>query len=300
MYASELNAAHIWRPAAFLQVAGPDAFNFLQGQFTNDLRLLDNQPAVYGLWLEQKGHVLADSFVLKAEGGAFWVASYFSPAEALCERLCAYLVADDATVEDCTAGCAGLTLVGSDAKKMAETFGVALSFAGRRTEFPSVELLFSAETLPAVEAQMAALNLPPLPAGDMELSRIKANIPAVPRDIGPDELANEGGLETVAISFTKGCYLGQEIMSRLKSMGKVRRSLLRVTGTGAPPAVPVALFNGPKKMGELRSVAVDGDGFVGLALLTLLGLDRCPGLSIEPGGTPVVQLEEVKVTRPPW
>jgi folate-binding protein YgfZ len=300
MQHSELTAAHIWEPAAWLQVSGPDAFTFLQGQFTNDLRLLEEQPAVYGLWLNEKGKVQGDSFVLRAEANAFWVGSYFSPAAILCERLKANLIADDVTIADCTAGSRGLTLIGSAASEMAEKFGGALRFPGRRATVPCMELLFATETQPAVEARMTELNLLPLPDSDMELFRIKASITAVPRDIGPDDLPNEGGLDEVAISYTKGCYLGQEVMARLKSMGQVRRQLLRVTGAGAPPALPATLYNGPKRMGELRSAAADGEGFVGFALLTLLGLDRCPGLSYAPQGEPMVQLVEIKTTRPPW
>ncbi len=58
MQHSELTAAHLWQPAAWLQVSGPDTFVFLQGQFTNDLRLLENQPATHGLWLNEKGRLL--------------------------------------------------------------------------------------------------------------------------------------------------------------------------------------------------------------------------------------------------
>jgi len=300
MQHSELTAAHIWEPAAWLHVAGPDAFNFLQGQFTNDLRLLEEQPAVYGLWLNEKGKVQGDSFVLRGEDNTFWVGSYFSPAATLCERLKANLIADDVTIADCTAGTRGVTLIGSAASGLAEKFGGALRFPGRRATVPCMELIFATETQPAVEARMAELNLLPLPAGDMELFRIKASITAVPRDIGPDDLPNEGGLDAVGISYTKGCYLGQEVMARLKSMGQVRRQLLRVTGADAPPALPATLYNGPKRMGELRSAAADGEGFVGFALLTLLGLDRCPGLSYAPEGEPAVQLVEIKTTRPPW
>jgi folate-binding protein YgfZ len=297
---SELTAAHIWEPAAWLQVSGPDAFRFLQGQFTNDLRLLDDQPAVYGLWLNEKGKVQGDSFILPAEGKAFWLGSYFSPAKTLVERLKANLVADDATIEDCTAGCRGLTLIGAAASEMMEKFGGALKFPGRRAAVPCMELMFATEAQPAVEARMAELNLLPLPASEMELFRIQASITSVPREIGPDDLPNEGGLDAVAISYTKGCYLGQEVMARLKSMGQVRRQLLRVTGAGAPPVLPADLYNGTKRMGELRSAAVDGEGFVGFALLSLLGLDRCPGLSYTPQGEAAVHLVEIKTTRPPW
>ncbi|MGA3007759.1 MAG: hypothetical protein ABSE59_07705, partial [Opitutaceae bacterium] len=164
MHCSELTAAHLWKPAAWLQVAGPDALNYLQGQFTNDLRILENQPAVYGLWLDEKGRVLADSFILRGEAGSFWVGSYFSLAGQLCEHIKANLVSDDATVEDCTETCAGLSLTGAEAQSMAEKFGGALQFAGRRTSFPSVELIFSAESRPTVEARVSELNLPELPA----------------------------------------------------------------------------------------------------------------------------------------
>src|SRR5471030_3245677 len=69
---------HFWRPAAWLRVSGPDAGVFLQGQFTNDLGALKTSPAVYGLWLNQKGRVLADSFVLRGNTTEeFWVGSYF-------------------------------------------------------------------------------------------------------------------------------------------------------------------------------------------------------------------------------
>ncbi|MES1167157.1 MAG: folate-binding protein, partial [Pseudomonadota bacterium] len=71
-------SVHRWRPAAWLQVSGPDAFSFLQGQQTNDLGRLKTDPAVYGLWLNQKGRVLADSFVLRGDAPeAFFVGSYF-------------------------------------------------------------------------------------------------------------------------------------------------------------------------------------------------------------------------------
>src|SRR5476649_1286814 len=95
---------HLWQPAAWLRVRGPDAFVFLQGQFTNDLRELDHVAAVYGLWLNQKGRVLADGFVLCGkEPAEFWVGSYFSPAAVIKKRLESHLIADDVAITDETA-----------------------------------------------------------------------------------------------------------------------------------------------------------------------------------------------------
>lgn len=56
---------HEWRPACWLRITGEDAANFLQGQFSNELRGLPEGGAAYGLWLTLKGKVLADSFVVR-------------------------------------------------------------------------------------------------------------------------------------------------------------------------------------------------------------------------------------------
>src|SRR3954464_5276449 len=102
---STLTEIHRWQPACWLRVTGDDAANFLQGQFTNDLRALPKRGAVYGLWLSIKGKVLADSFVLSGVNpGEFWIGSYYSAAKIIRERLEAYVIADDVTIEDATGG----------------------------------------------------------------------------------------------------------------------------------------------------------------------------------------------------
>jgi hypothetical protein len=124
----------------------------------------------------------------------------------------------------------------------------------------------------------------------IEKQRIAAGIPAVPVDIGPTDLPNEGGLEAEAISYTKGCYLGQEVMARLKSMGQVRRRLLGVRGRGAPPPRPAALFQAARKVGEVRSAASDGADWIGLAMVSLVQLRRDDGLALTPDGEAVIRL----------
>jgi folate-binding protein YgfZ len=120
---------------------------------------------------------------------------------------------------------------------------------------------------------------------ESEQLRIEALIPSVPRDVGSEDLPNEGGLDRDAISYTKGCYLGQEVMARLKTMGRVRRKLMRLSGRRAPPEVlPAPLFADGKRIGELRSAAPAEDGFVGLAMISLLGLGQRKLLGLSPDG----------------
>lgn len=275
-----------WRPSAWLRVTGSDAADFLQGQLTNDLRGLAAGGAVYGLLLNHKGRVLADAFVVRGEAAnEFWLGSYFVAAAVIRERLEAFVIADDVSVTDETDGWQALSVWGGPAAPD----GV-FSFPGRRSAEPNCEWVFRVEAADGVRARLAGAT--ELSAAEMERRRIAAGIPAVPTDLGPGELPNEGGLETAAISYAKGCYLGQEVMARLKSMGQVRRRLLRVRGGGERPPVAAALFQGERRVGELRSaVAVDG-GFEGLALLSLVTLDRRVPLSLAANGEARVQLTE--------
>ena len=299
-------AFHGWRPAAWLRVKGADAASFLQGQLTNELRGLPAGGAVYGLWLTLKGKVLADSFVVRdARSGAtgaeaaaeFWVGSYFSPAAVIRERLEAFIIADDVTVEDVTAEWAGVTLLGEGVAMAADaaTAGGArggVVFRGRRGKEEAVEWVFPLAQLEAVRAQITGRR--ELDGEEMARRRIAAGVPAVPADIGPGDLPGEGGLERDAISYTKGCYLGQEVMARLKSMGQVRRRLMRVAGSPggeAPGSLPAALFSGGRKVGEVRSAVSDGaGGWVGLAMLSLLQLEAGAGLALAVDAAPTVRL----------
>ena len=281
---------HRWRPAACLRVSGEDSLTFLQGQFTNDLQQGTIADATYGLWLNQKGKVLADSFVRIASAKEAWIVSYFSTASVIRERLEAYIVADDVTVEDMTEVTTGLTLFGDVTAPDGGAGGAAWSFAGRRTLKAHREFVFTAGA--ASEINPTSSGGVALSSEEMEQMRVAAGIPAVPADIGPADLPNEGGLEAAAISYTKGCYLGQEVMARLKSMGQVRRRLLRMRGPGEPPPRPAPVFQAERKVGELRSAARDGAGWIGLAMVSLVSLQRDQGLALAAGGAPVIRLTD--------
>lgn len=288
----KLGSFYRWKPSAWLKISGEDAFSFLQGQFTNDLRNIEKSGSIYGLWLNHKGKVLADSFVGAAGAGSFWVGSYFSSADCIRERLESFVIADDVVIEDITATREAITLVGSATPALApEAAEKVVSFLGRRAGDPTTEWVFSAEHAESVHACLRGRD--ELPAAAMELLRIRNGIAAVPRDIGPGELPNEGGLDRDAVSYTKGCYLGQEVMARLKSMGQVRRKLMRVTGEGPLPPLPAPLYQGERKVGDLRTGVQQGSRFMGLGLVTMLQLRLGEGLALSQGGENCLRLESV-------
>lgn len=287
-------AIHRWQPAAWLRVSGDDAATFLQGQFTNDLRGLSQADAIYGLWLTVKGKVVADSFVLRGkQPEEFWVGSYFSRAETIRERLESYIIADDVVIEDVTADWSGLTVFGATEVGRGPATPDELLFSGRRAREACIERMF--RTSEAAHVQAAFGGARELDAVDMARRRIEAGIPAVPMDIGAGDLPNEGGLEAEAISFTKGCYLGQEVMARLKSMGQVRRRLVRVSGARGDelPLLPAPLFAGPRQVGELRTAVRVEAGLAGFAMVSLLHVQPGAKLAFAANAEPQLDVLEI-------
>lgn len=289
----KITLTHGFRPAATVRVTGEDAFEFLQGQFTNDLRG-PVESVTYGLWLNQKGKVLADSEILRIADRDFLLTSVFCPAENISQRLEQYIIADDVVLENQTATFSALLVWGeSTALFLKELFGetpAAGRFLKRRGVFvfsPRQGAMAGIQIIgpsPAVEElQMVLLARGSVEAtnDDVECARIEAGIPSIPHDIGPTDLPQEAGLDATAISFTKGCYLGQEVMARLKNLGQVRRQLQRVRGRGAAPTHGTPLFQGSKKVGEIRSAVATSEGFVAFAMLTRMGLDENAGLAFD-------------------
>ena len=267
--------------SAALRVYGPDANSYLQGQFTQDLRVRIGESA-YGLWLDQKGKVLADSHVRKLAENDYLVVSFSSKAADLRARLESYLIADEVELEDQTSDWMGILLWGAGARGLLPPSGV-LALPGRRAGDDGVQWLVPVDAAHATEVGLAGVAAPADHAA-AERSRLQAAMPGVPGDIGPRDLPNEGNLEDVAISYTKGCYLGQEVMARLKNLGQVRRRLHLVRGTGAVPAPGMPLFQGGRKVGETRSAVGEGEGFLAMVMLSLVNLDPAAGLAFAAGG----------------
>lgn len=289
-----IHSSSLQNSSAILRIRGPDAYTYLQGQFTQELKGPTGSIS-YGLWLNQKGKVIADSHVLRLGDNDFCVISLRSPAQVVRERLEAYLVADEVEIENEPEELASLAIwgegVGEAVKKLVGSRPLAgrwsekervRAFAGRRSAAENYELLVPVARHRDFCDSLRAMGLKETDATVAERERIFGGMPAVPADIGPGDLPNEGGLAEVAISYTKGCYLGQEVMARLKNLGQVRRRLHVVQGPGEPPVSGTALYQHGKRVGEFRSSARDGDGFVAMAMLSLLHLNAGENLGLSP------------------
>jgi folate-binding protein YgfZ len=115
--------------------------------------------------------------------------------------------------------------------------------------------------LPGLDVWIPAGNpLPPIPvsslsAEDAESLRILQKVPAWPNELNGDVFPPEAGLEKTAMSFTKGCYIGQEILSRIKTTGKMPRELVAweaLNGSNIPANTPLVLNS--REIGRITSV----------------------------------------------
>jgi folate-binding protein YgfZ len=283
-------------PKAILRISGEDAFSFLQGQFSNELRHSLGS-ATYGLWLNQKGKVVADSTVLTLAENEFLLCSEGCSSDLIQHRLEGYVVADDVAVIPAGRDIAGLSLWGGDCGTVLDKVlgarpahgqfmrgGEIYVFQGQSHGEARYRAFGPQSALNDLSLRLTAAGFTAVGASEFEWDRISSGVLTIPQDLGATDLPNEGGLENTALSYTKGCYLGQEVMARLKNLGQVRRRLFVVRGDVPLPPSPCAVFQGGTKMGELRSVAFREQRFVAFAMLSLVNLDQSGMLAFAADG----------------
>lgn len=261
-------------PAAHCLVTDEDAADFLQSQFTNDLRPFEAGRCTYGLWLDVKGKVIADSVVLCEGEESFRVISERCPGEAITAHLERHIIADDVLIESFDPGfafelsAAGVQALGFELPEAGKFVRIddGVLFAAQNGLYNG--LVDSESSANAIRTQLSAAGFTAMSEAERGLACIAAGLPLVPDEIGAADLPGEGELERDAISFTKGCYLGQEVVARMHNIGKPQRRLFVVQGKGGVPGLPCPLNNADgKQVGELRTAYPDGDIWTGVAIL---------------------------------
>ncbi len=267
-------------PVSVVGASGEDALEFLQGQFTQDLSKLADKAIAYGFLLTQKGRVLGDAYLRRIGAEEWQIISWSLSADELIGRLDAYIIADDVELEDITEGWRGWRVGGADVGQAwgeAKADDLIILAMGTGVAMPWRVIVAS----PGLEPAWAE-GWEPAPREVFEALRIAAGWPLVPVDLGPDDFPQEGGRHLAGVSFTKGCYLGQEVMARLAATGRVRRGLAVVGAHGSTPVGE--LKQGDRAIGELRSrVAVPAGGWIGLAMLQLAHFDASQPLATNEG-----------------
>ncbi len=239
---------------AKFRLTGPDRVRYLNGQVTNDVARLRPGESMSALVCTAKGR-LEGEVVVRAEPDHFLVDAPAELREPLLARLEKYLIADDCAWEDVTNQWSLWHGLGMDGAPVVRRFGP-----------PGIDLW--------LPAGAAAPEGPVLAPETIDLIRLAHGVPVWGAELTPETLPQEARLEERAVDFHKGCYVGQEVVSRLRSVGRVNRLLCRLETAGdAPLAAGDRLCLAPAsgeadaaEVGSVTSARRDPDRAVTLAL----------------------------------
>lgn len=253
---SECRAINLDYPK-LLEFRGPDAVRFLNGQITQDVRrAAGGEISLSSCVTDAKGKLEFRVTLTEASDGALWVEAPVDHAENLNARLTRYLIADDVEVIDRTGEFALFHRIGPVPQtppgvivRRSNRFGVA----GTDWWFPN-NMGFE-HKLP--------LGTQLLVGDELEALRIANGVPAWGRELVAGMLPPEALLDETDISYHKGCYVGQEVISRIKSAGKVNKRLTHFIFDAHALVIPGPLEN---SAGEVTSVSPIAAGDIRHAL----------------------------------
>ena len=231
---------------AYLSFAGPDRVRYLNAILTNNIKDLKDGQGVVSLLLNPQGHILAE-IETYAAGEKLFCVSYAMIRERLIEWLDKFIIMDDVTLTDETARYGSLALEGPKAPAVAreltgldlasmEELGRAETTVGsipcwivKRSPGGVAGCEFQAEQAQLSDLWGAVLEAVKKHGGGsmgyaaLSAQRLTQGVPWFGYDFGEKQIPHEAGLENTHISYTKGCYTGQEIVERVRSRGQVNR-----------------------------------------------------------------------------
>jgi folate-binding protein YgfZ len=276
-----------------LALHGGDARAFLQGLLSNDVAKISDDQAGYGALLTPQGKFLFDLFIAQ-ESAQLLLESEAARLEQLLRRLLMYRLRSKVDIQDVSARFAVAALIGDDVAArlgLPERPGAARGLEqGLVFIDPRLARLGARALLPrdAAAAMLAELGFEELEHAAYERLRLTLGVPDGSRDLVVEKstLLESRFEELNGVDFEKGCFVGQELTARMKYRGLVRKRLMPVTFTGAPPPPGTIIRLGEREAGEMRS-GIEGQG---LALLRLEQVEkaRAEGVALMAGDTEIL------------
>ena len=269
-----------------LALSGEDAKSFLQGQVTNDVEGLTPGTGCYAAFLTPKGKMLGDLRVLDT-GEELLLDTERAALQGLFNMIRRFSIGYDAQLHKRTVERGLLSLIGPEADAVApgvpaaEHSHHALEIAGVgaraiRTDVGIDLLCDSADTA----TLLAALEIPLVPEAVGECVRIERGRPRYGVDLDDTVIPQEAGLNERAVSFTKGCYVGQETVARLFYRGKPNRHL-RGLRCPSPASAGDSVVLEERIVGRVSSAVVSPR--FGPIALALVRREAPPGTSVAVG-----------------
>ena len=258
-----------------IRITGDDRLRWLNGMVSNAIQTLPEGEGNYSFILNAQGRIQGDCYIYRRPSDLL-LDTDRSQAARLLAHLDHFIIMDDVELQSLDEATTGIGLIGPKAGSTLDGFGVnASALAPLRfidTELsatpitlvrafgelrPRFELWFAPEHALSIWNALISAGATPVGVGAVEALRVLEGTPRYGRDITDRHLPQETA-QTRALNFTKGCYLGQEIVERIRSRATVHRTLEHFRVDGTTPAVPVDLYasdNPAAPIGQLTSVA---------------------------------------------
>jgi tRNA-modifying protein YgfZ len=244
-----------------VSVTGEDAEKLLQGVITNDMGLLATQTALHAGLLTPQGKILFDFFVVRTPDG-FLLDTLRNQAQALAARLAMYKLRAKADIRDASSDYTVAAIWGGPYAPRGHGVAPLLFTDPRLAAMGSRELVTigSDWALANAEADSATQD-------EYHAHRVELGIPEGGKDYAfGDAFPHEALFDQLnGVSFTKGCYVGQEVVSRMQNRGSARKRVVPIVGEAPLPKPGTAITAAGVEIGALGSAA----GTRGLALLRL-------------------------------
>jgi folate-binding protein YgfZ len=289
---------------AKISLTGGDRVRWLNGMVTNNVRDLTAGHGVYAFLLNPQGHILGDLYAYN-QGESLLADTDRSQVEKILAVFDKYIIMDDVEVTDISDKLTAIGIAGPNAGECLRTAGFAvpvlegLQFVeltwqqisltlvrGDNSLVESFELWLAPKDVGSMYDRLVKAGAKPVGTAAVELLRIAAGIPRYGADIRERDLPQETEQER-ALNFVKGCYVGQEIVERIRSRGQVRRKFTGLDVHGALPAPGSKIQVDGKDVGEITSAAslpwASGDRQVALGYLRREV--ATPGKLLDAGGS---------------
>jgi folate-binding protein YgfZ len=255
-------------------LTGADRRTFLHALLTNDIIGLNEGTGTYAAYLTPQGRMITDMRVIET-GDRILVGVAGDVAPALASRFETLIFSEDVQVEDATAGLDQIGVHGPAAADLLEratnvpVSGLANPYSNVTSSGltivrddalgqPGFDVYASKSEGLALRSRLAAAGAVQGSVETYEILRIESGRPLFGVDMTTDTIPLEAGIENRAVSFAKGCYVGQEVIVRVmhRGHGRVARRLVRLVLPGAPvPSRGARIFDGSRDVGEITSAA---------------------------------------------
>jgi len=273
-----------------IEVTGSDAQDFLQGLITNNISAVNPGKAAYAALLTPQGKILFDFFVCQPQPGTYWLECSHQQSADLAKRLTFYKLRADVAIATLSDDHKVICIWGDSAGNLLDNHlaGAALGgygYVDPRTAKAGLRVITKAGAPPNIGTEVDV--------DAYTTHRVHLGLADSDEDIGSSQrFVHECNLDmTNGVDFTKGCYVGQEVVSRMHHKQAARKRILPVSSS-LPLATGAAIIASDKSIGEILTAT-------GTGALAAIRLDKADA-AIEAGDALTVDDTAITLIRPDW